>query len=114
DGTTSATITGCTLTGVLAGDAANVSCAAAGGTFATAAAGNGKTVTATGIALSGSALGHYTLNGVTTATALANITPLTVTAAVTADNKPYDGTTSPTSTGCRLTGVLAGDTANVS
>src|SRR6266436_3285503 len=52
DGANTAMVTGCTLTGVLAADAANVSCGAAAATFASANAGTWM-VTATGISLSG-------------------------------------------------------------
>jgi FtsP/CotA-like multicopper oxidase with cupredoxin domain len=111
DRTTTATITSCTLTGVLPADTANVACSAASATFASANVANGIAVTASGITLSGSAAGNYALSS-TTATTPANITPVTVTASVTANNKAYDGTTTAT-TACTLSGVLAGDTANV-
>ena len=83
DGTSTATITACTLTGVLAADVGNVSCTAGGATFVNKNVGNGKTVTATGITLGGSAAGKYSLS-LTTATTTANITtrPITVTVAV--------------------------------
>jgi hypothetical protein len=43
----------------------------------------------------------------------ANWTPITISAAFTAANKVYDGTTAASVTGCTLTGVLAGDTGAV-
>src|SRR5690242_10019300 len=92
-------------------------CAATAATFADANVGTSKLVTAAGIALSagtgGDASGNYTLNGVTTATTHANITALIVTAAVTASNKPYDGTTNATITACTLSGVLPADATKV-
>ncbi|MFP5237143.1 MAG: beta strand repeat-containing protein, partial [Acidobacteriota bacterium] len=112
-GTTAATITGCTLSGVLPADSSNVTCAAGGGTFASKNVGSGITVTATGIALSGSAAANYTLTS-TTATTTASITPVSVTASVTASNKTYTGTTAATITGCTLSGVLATDSSSVS
>ncbi len=72
DGTTTATITSCTLSGVAPADQGNVTCAPAAANFATANSGTGITVTATGITLSGSAAGNYTLTS-TTATTTANI-----------------------------------------
>src|SRR5204863_4125243 len=66
DGTTSATST-CALTGIVGTDA--VTCAGAA-TFDTALVGTGKTVTVTGIALSGAAAGNYAL-ATTTATTTA-------------------------------------------
>ena len=59
DGTTTATVTGCTLTGVIGGDV--VTCSAAAATFDTATVGTGKTVTATGITLGGAHAANYTL-----------------------------------------------------
>ena len=58
DRTATATITNCSLSGVLAGDASNVTCAAAGASFGDANVGTGKTVTATGITLGGTARGQ--------------------------------------------------------
>jgi hypothetical protein len=83
DGTTTATITGCTLTGVIGSD--QVSCAASSATFAGANVGTGITVTATGITLSGSAAGNYTLTS-TTATTSANINMLTPTVTLSPGN----------------------------
>src|SRR5207249_4845153 len=53
---------------------------------------NGKTVTVTGLSISGTDAGNYTANTSTTATA--DITPRTLHVTATADNKGYDGTTS--------------------
>ena len=76
DGTTAATITSCTLSGVLATDTGNVTCAAGAASFSNASPGYGKTVTATGITLSGPAKGDYTLSS-TMASATATITGTT-------------------------------------
>ena len=73
DGTTTATITSCTLSGVLAVDTGNVTCSAASATFATAGADTNIPVTATGITLSGSAAANYQLSS-TTANTTASIT----------------------------------------
>ncbi|MGZ4896370.1 MAG: kelch repeat-containing protein, partial [Candidatus Angelobacter sp.] len=113
DGTNVATITGCSLTGVLAGDAGNVNCSGSGATFASAnASASPQTVTAT-VSLSGTASGNYLLSS-SAATTTAKINPKQVTASITASDKTYDGTNAATITGCSLTGVLAGDAANVS
>jgi hypothetical protein len=114
DATTAATISSCSLTGVYSGDSGNVTCAAAGpNTFASAGVGTGITVTATNIALSGSAAGNYVLAS-TTATTNANINPAQVTATVTAANKTYDSTTNEplAGIGCNPN-VLAADQSNV-
>ena len=77
-------------------------------TFATANAANGITVTATNIVLNGTAASNYALSS-TQATATADITPATVTASVTAANKPYDGGNAANITTC----TLSGNPANV-
>src|SRR5204862_1618675 len=99
-----ATTSICALTGVVGTDV--VTCAGIA-TFDTALVGTGKTVTVSGIALSGAAAGNHALT-TTTATTTANITAVALTATVTAASKVYDGTTAATST-CALTGVVGTD-----
>jgi filamentous hemagglutinin family protein len=70
DATTAATITARTLVGVVGSDA--VTYTGGTGAFDTAAVGTGKTVTGTGLGLSGADAGNYTVN--TTATTTAAIT----------------------------------------
>jgi YDG domain/MBG domain (YGX type)/Kelch motif/Galactose oxidase, central domain len=112
DGTTTATQNTCTLTGVQAGDTGNVTCSASTLTFVDKNVGGGKTVNISGITLSGSATGNYTLTS-TTASATANITALAITVTAAANTKAYDGTTSAAATPTITTGSLAtGDTAN--
>ncbi len=102
DGTTAAS-GALSLGGVLAGDTVNASGNYA---FADRNAGNGKTVTASGITLSGADAGNYTVN--VTATALADILARTITATLAANGKVYDGTTAATGA-LSLSGVIAGD-----
>jgi gliding motility-associated-like protein len=111
DRTTSAAITGATLSGVLAGDASNVTLGGTtSGTFATASAGTGISVT-TAMTITGTASANYSLTQPTlTGDILAK--GLTVTGA-SVTTKTYDGTTSATITGATLSGVLAGDASNV-
>jgi YDG domain len=71
DGTNAATITLCSLTGVVSPDA--VTCSAANATFASTGPGPGISVTASGITLDANA-GRYLLTS-TTATTTASITP---------------------------------------
>ena len=59
DGTTAATITGRSLSGAIAGD--DVSLSGGSATFSDKQVANGKTVTATGFVLAGSAAGNYSL-----------------------------------------------------
>jgi hypothetical protein len=106
DGTTAATVT-LSSSGVVAGDA--VSFSDTGATFATKNAGTGETVTVAGISDSGADAGNYTLAN-TSATTLANITPLSIIVSGTAQNKVYNGTTVATVETLTGSGVLAGDT----
>jgi hypothetical protein len=90
DATVSASIATRTLTGVLGADAVSLSGGTA--TFGGKTAGTGKTVTATGLGLTGGDAGNYTLAS-TTATATADITVRTLTVSASGVNKTYDGTT---------------------
>ena len=91
DGTTSATVTSCTLTGVVGSDV--VGCSAGSATFDTPSVGTGKTVTVSGLTLSGAASANYTPAS-TTATTMAAITAVTDTTPPTA---PSGLTATPTS-----------------
>ena len=75
NGTTAAVLTtaGASLSGVLAGDIANVTLNPVGatGSFSSAAVGTGTTVTVSGLTISGTASGNYSLAQPTTT---ANIT----------------------------------------
>src|SRR5262249_22711530 len=95
DGTTAATIGSRPLGGGRPGDAVSLSGGTA--TFATKSVGTAKTVTATGLTLSGAAAGNYQLAS-TSATALADITARPLLVSATGVNKAYDGTTSATVT----------------
>jgi len=111
DGTTDATIntTGATLMGVLSGDAVTLVTSGATGTFATKDVGTGKTVTVSGLALTGADAGNYVITPPTTT---ANITAATLTVSgLTANDKPYDGTTLATfdTSTAALVGVASSD-----
>ena len=71
DGGTNATLSSLTLTGVIVPDVVSLTNSTA--SFAAATAGNGKTVTARGLGLTGAQTGNYQLSAVT-ATAQADIT----------------------------------------
>jgi len=107
DGTTDATITGASLTGVLGGDDVGVSYAAATADFDTPDVGTGKEVTATGFTLTGTDADNYTINAVNPASADITAKALTVTGA-SAEGKDYDGTTDATVdfTGASLNGIV--------
>src|SRR5206468_3390829 len=95
DGTTTASIASRALSGALPGD--DVSLSGGSASFASKAVGTAKTVTATGLSLSGLDAANYQLAS-TSATALADITVRSLTLSATGVNKAYDGTTSATVT----------------
>src|SRR5205085_24322 len=108
DGTTTATVTGCTLSGVIGGDV--VTCAWGPATFDTPNAGTGKLVTVTGLTRGGAASGNYTLASTTatttaTITAPADTTPPTVPGNLTA--------TAPGATQVALTWTASTDNVGV-
>ncbi|HEV2692429.1 MAG TPA: YDG domain-containing protein [Verrucomicrobiae bacterium] len=93
DGTVTATVT--FSDNHLAGDSITDTYTSA--TFADQYVGNGKTISVSGIAISGPDAVNYTLSG-TTAHAQANITARALNITATGQNKPYDGTTNATVT----------------
>jgi hypothetical protein len=95
DGTTTATIATRTLNGVMGSD--DVSLVGGTATFAGKNAGSGKSVTATGLSLSGADAGNYQLASASAATT-ADISARPLTVSATGVNKVYDGTTAATVT----------------
>jgi hypothetical protein len=95
DGTTAATIATRTLSGVVGIE--NVSLVGGTASFADKNVGNAKTVTATGLNLSGVDANNYQLAS-TSATAAADITARTLAVSAIGVNKLYDGTTATTVT----------------
>ncbi len=115
DGTLTATVGGTgTMVGLISGDVVTVDTSNAVGNFADKNVGHNKTVTITGVTLSGADAGDYQLSPVTTTAA---ITPasLTVTG-ITADDKVYDGTPTATLSGldtATLVGIVGSDDVSV-
>ena len=107
DGSTSAAVT--PADNRVAGDALTTGYTSAA--FADANVGTGKTISVSGISLSGTDAGNYTFN--TSATTTANITaaPLTITANAAA--KTYDGLAYSGGNGVTFTGFVAGQTPSV-
>jgi hypothetical protein len=104
DGTNLATIATSTLTGAIPLDVVSLTVGSA--TFADKNVGNSKTVTATGLMLSGTDAGNYTVNS--TAATTANISPAPLT--IKADNKSVgDDSPTPPLTATYLT-LLGSDT----
>ncbi|WP_257572041.1 S-layer family protein, partial [Janthinobacterium sp. UMAB-60] len=106
DGTTAATLSGGSLSGVLLQDSGNLTFNT--GAFDTKDAGTGKAVTAI---TTGSAGGNYivTANGLT-----GTITPKALTlSGLAATTRQYDGGTTATLTGGSLTGLIGGETLSL-
>ena len=103
DGTTTATISSnnVSLSGIIAGDSADVKLSTNGylATFNTASVGTGKTVTVSGLSLTGSASGNYTLTQPSGLTANIAAKALTAMGTLAISSKAYDGTTTATPTG---------------
>lgn len=108
DATTAATITSRTLSGTILGD--TVSYTGGTATFADKNAGTGKTVTATGLGLTGADAGNYTVNS--TAATTADINPAVVSVA---GSRAYDGSAGFTagSFSATISGTLAGETLTI-
>ncbi|GGI06103.1 YDG domain-containing protein [Egicoccus halophilus] len=104
DRTTTATVSGRTLTGVIDGDQVTLDLANAG--FASKDVADDIDVTASA-SLTGDHAANYTLAPV--AAAKANITPKTLTGSFTAANKVYDGTTTAVAMAKTLDGALGDD-----
>jgi filamentous hemagglutinin family protein len=108
DGTTSATLTGGTLAGVVAGDTVTFSQT---GTYASKNVGSGIVITASDT-LGGSSASDYSITAPTGLTG--TITPATLTVTGTAvGTKTYDGTTVASLSGGTLIGTLVGDTVTL-
>jgi len=97
-----------TASGVIAGDA--IAFGTASGNFADKNVGNGKTVTVSGVNVSGADAGNYDVS-IGSLKTTANITPLAITVTAVGANKTYDGTTTA---GVSLSGGLSGDNVTFS
>ena len=111
DGTTAATLTGAnySLAGLVDGD--SVAVAGASGTYADKNVGTGKTVSVSGIALTGADAANYVLTGSALSGAIGAIAPAPLTVTVN-DASRVEGTPNP-AFGVTLWGLLGGDTASV-
>ncbi|PJC95273.1 filamentous hemagglutinin, partial [Janthinobacterium sp. BJB1] len=112
DGTTAATLSGGTLSG-LVGDE-TVTLGALNGAFSDKNAGNGKTVAVSGGQLGdGSGLAaNYSVNAPASVTAAITPKALSITG-VSAANKIYDGTTAATLSGGTLSGLVGNETVTL-
>ncbi|MCT9812300.1 YDG domain-containing protein, partial [Acidovorax sp. Be4] len=107
DGTTTASLSGATLSGLVSGETLSFSGGTAGN-YSDQNVGTGKAVSVTGVALAdGTGLAsNYVLSG---GTGTITAKELTVTG-VTAGNKTYDGTTGATLSGGTLNGLVGNET----
>ena len=111
DGTTAATVSGGSLVGVIAADAANISLSQSG-VFAIPNVGNAIAV-AVSTSITGTAASNYVVTQ--PANLSANITPKTLTVVGTAvADKVYNGATLASVSGGSLVGLVTSDLANVS
>src|SRR5271157_2536818 len=103
-----------TLNGVISGDTVNLDTSGATGAFGSKDVGAGKTVTISGLTLSGPDSGDYAITPAPTATASITAAPLTV-SGITASDKVYDGLLGATidTSAATLNGVISGDTVNL-
>ncbi|GFE62025.1 filamentous hemagglutinin N-terminal domain-containing protein [Geobacter sp. AOG2] len=107
DGTTTATLTSLTLSGLVGSQTLTTSATA---TFSDKNAGDGKTVTVVTTATDGTGkASNYTI---ATTTTTASIEKKTISATVTGNDKTYDGTTTAT-VSSTLAGVVSGDTVTL-
>ncbi|WP_244140680.1 YDG domain-containing protein, partial [Burkholderia sp. BCC1047] len=106
DGTNHADLTNVALdtTRIVAGD--NLSISGNTGSFSDKNVGTGKSVVGSGLSLAGADAQNYDL---TTTVTGASITPKTITASATAENKVYDATTTATIGAITLNGIINGD-----
>ena len=110
DATTTASGQVGALSGVLGSDSVAVNAGAASYRFSDKNVGTAKSVSATGAVLTGTDAGNYTL---VVPNASASITPASLTASVSANDKIYDGSTAATGSIGSLTGVLGSDAVNL-
>lgn len=106
DGTNHADLTNVALdtARIVAGD--NLSISGNTGSFSDKNVGTGKSVVGSGLSLAGADAQNYDL---TTTVTGASITPKTITASATAENKVYDATTTATIGAITLNGIINGD-----
>ncbi|GBL57461.1 filamentous hemagglutinin [Pseudomonas citronellolis] len=112
DGNTNAQLSNLSLVGVVAGDEGQVASTGSTGSFADKNAGSDKSVTGSGIGLSGAEAGNYSFD---TAAQIgtADIARKVLTATADVADKVYDGNTDAQLSNVNLVGVVAGDEGQV-
>ena len=112
DGTTAADLSNVQLVGVVAGDAGKVSTSGSTGSFIDKNAGQDKSVSGSGIALSGDEANNYAFD-TSAQIGTADIDKKTLTATADVADKIYDGNTTANLSNLQLIGVVAGDAGKV-
>ncbi len=107
DGTTAATLSGGTLSGVISPDSVTIT--GRSGAFADAAAGSGKQVNVSSVTVNNT---NYTVTKPTGIIADITAKSLTV-SGMTATSRPYDGATTVTLSGGVLSGVISPDSVTI-
>jgi hypothetical protein len=113
NGTTAATMAAgnYTLSGVVGSDTVTLNNPSSG-TFDTRNVGTGKTITVTGLAISGSSATNYSLASTAASGSVGTINKTNITVTAAANTKPYDTTASAAAAPAVITGSLqTGDTA---
>jgi hypothetical protein len=100
-----------TLSGVVAGDTVTLNNPASG-SYDTRNVGSGKTVSVTGLAISGLSAGNYILSSPSASGAIGTIATTNITVTAAAASKPYDAMTSAAPPVITSGSVQTGDTAN--
>jgi O-glycosyl hydrolase len=114
NGTTAATLAPAnyTLSGVVSGDTVTLNNPTSG-TYDNRNQGTGKTVTVTGLTISGASTTNYTLSSTSASGTVGTINKTNITVTAAANAKTYDGTTSAAATPTVTSGSLqTGDAAN--
>ncbi|MGA2281958.1 MAG: YDG domain-containing protein [Verrucomicrobiota bacterium] len=101
-----------TLSGTVSGDTVTLNNPTSG-TYNTKNAGSGKTVTVTGLSISGASATNYTLASTSVSVAVGTITQTNITVTAAVNSRTYDGTTAATAVPTVTSGsVQSGDTAS--
>ncbi|MDP9783547.1 YDG domain-containing protein [Pseudomonas fluorescens] len=112
DGTTKADLSNLLLVGIVGGDEGKVTTTGTTGTFIDKNAGQGKSVSGSGVALTGDEANNYAFDN-TAQIGIADIDRKQLTATANVADKTYDGTTKANLSNLLLVGVVGGDEGKV-
>ncbi|MCQ4331888.1 YDG domain-containing protein, partial [Stutzerimonas stutzeri] len=112
DGTTAAELSNIVLGGIVSGDAGKVITSGSTGSFVDKNAGNNKSVSGSGIALTGDEAANYSFD-TSAQIGTADIEKKALTATADVADKTYDGTTGAQLSNIVLSGIVGGDEGKV-